>query len=83
MTRGSMWLKHLSETLIIRLHIDAADSIADTKVHTGQLVLVLCACGSLRKMLDSWGKQVCARACASGIVQIGMGAARTTKDRRR
>lgn len=81
MTRGSMWLKLLSETLIIRLHIDTADSIADTKVHTGQLVLVLCACGSLRKMLDSWGKQVCV--CASGIVQIGMGAARTTKDRRR
>lgn len=28
-------------------------------VHIGQLVLVLCGCGSLRKMLDSWGKQVC------------------------
>lgn len=35
-------------------------------VHIGQLVLVLCGCGSLRKMLDSWGKQVCV--CGSGIV---------------
>lgn len=37
-----------------------------SRVHIGQLVLVLCGCGSLRKMLDSWGKRVCV--CGSGIV---------------